>query len=390
MRKKIIVFFMLLSMVSFFSLYCSKTQQDFLKPKYEALSKEFNEKLKTIKTREQFNNLLKEREQKLLSLIKGVDEKKLSDNDKLILGKIYIETKNYDKAITLLKKLSTNLKLKKDAYKYIIEAYISKRDIINTSFYLDKVLKEIKDLKPFAPYFLIGGLNSKDPKKTVSYLNIAFKYRLNPPFSNYIGYAIDSYIKAKKLSPEEIQKLFKKMKTLYISDQRALKQIEKKETLLNLIGSQAKDINIKGDWINTSTPITIKSLKGKKYVVLEFWAPWCPHCRGSLPHMEKLYEENKSILQVIGVTSYYGSFSDGVKRIQNIDKPKELSLIKEFLKEQKITFPVIVTSDRSFSDSYGVDGIPTFVIISKDGKVLQRIVGARPDLYDTIRNIIKK
>ncbi len=390
MRKKIIVFFVLLSMVSFFSLYCSKTQQDFLKPKYEALSKEFNEKLKTIKTREQFNNLLKEREQRLLSLIKGIDEKKLSDNDKLILGKIYIETRNFDKALIILKELSLKPNLKKEAYRYIIEAYLNKRDVKNTSIYLDRVLKEMKDLKDFASYFLIGGLNSKDPKKTISYLNVAFKYRLDPPFSNYIGYAIESYIKAKNLSPSETKKLFEKMKTLYSSDRRALQQIVKKETLLNLIGSEARDIDIKGDWINTKKPVTLKSLNGKKYVVLEFWAPWCPHCRGSLPHMEKLYKENKAKLQIIGITSYYGSFSDGEKRIANIDKTKELSLIKEFLKKQGITFPVIVTSDRSLSESYGVEGIPTFVIISREGKVLQRVVGARPDLYDTIRNIIKK
>jgi len=107
-------------------------------------------------------------------------------------------------------------------------------------------------------------------------------------------------------------------------------------------------------------------------------------------NMEKLYEENKSKLQIIGITAYYGSFSDGEQRISNIDKTKELSLIKEFLKKRGITFPVIVTSDRSLSDSYGVEGIPTFVIISKDGKVLQRVVGARPDLYDMIREIIKK
>lgn len=390
MSKKITVFFVLLTMVSIFSLYCSKPPQDSLKPKYEALSKEFNEKLKTIKTREQFNNLLKERNQRLEALVKGVDENKISDNDKLILGKIYIETKKFDKAISLLNKLTSKPQLKKDAYKYIIEAYLSKRDVKNTSLYLDRVLKEIKDLKDFAPYFLIGGLNNREPSKIIEYLDIAFKYRLSPPFSNYIGYAIDSYIKAKKLSPEESKRLFTRMKNLYSSDQRALQQIEKKETLLSLIGSQARDIDIKGDWINTKNPITIKSLKGKKYVVLEFWAPWCPHCRGSLPHMEELYKNNKDKLQIIGITAYYGSFSDGTNRVSNISKEKEFALIKDFLKKQGITFPVIVTSDRSLSDSYGVEGIPTFVIISKDGKVLQRVVGARPDLYDMIREIIKK
>ena len=390
MRKKILVFFMLLTIVSIFSLYCSKTANDVLKPKYEALSKEFNEKLRTIRTREQFNNLLKERNQRLEALIKGIDENKLSDNDKLILGKIYIEIRKFDKAIQILKPLSNKDNLKKEAYQYIIEAYLNKRDVENTSIYLDKVKKEIKDLKTFAPYFLIGGLNSKDPKKVVSYLEIAFKYRLDPPFSNYIGYAIDAYIKVKKLSKEDSKKLFAKIKTLYRSDQKALQQIEKKETLLSLIGSQAKDITIKGDWINTKSPITIKSLNGKKYVVLEFWAPWCPHCRGSLPHMEELYKQNKSKLEIIGITAYYGSFSDGTQRVANIDKKKEYSLIKEFLKKQGITFPVIVTSDRSLSDSYGVEGIPTFVIISRDGKVLQRIVGARPDLYDMIRRIINE
>eukprot|EP00766_Chilomastix_caulleryi_P000574 gnl/Chilomastix_caulleri/1560.p1 GENE.gnl/Chilomastix_caulleri/1560~~gnl/Chilomastix_caulleri/1560.p1 ORF type:complete len:62 (+),score=9.26 gnl/Chilomastix_caulleri/1560:103-288(+) len=43
--------------------------------------------------------------------------------------------------------------------------------------------------------------------------------------------------------------------------------------------------------------ITIRSgefhFDGTKPTVLEFWAPWCPPCRGMVPHMNELFKQYK-------------------------------------------------------------------------------------------------
>ena len=42
--------------------------------------------------------------------------------------------------------------------------------------------------------------------------------------------------------------------------------------------------------------------KGKIYVI-EFWATWCPPCRGAIPHLSRLQRKYKDII-VIGVSAY--------------------------------------------------------------------------------------
>ena len=107
--------------------------------------------------------------------------------------------------------------------------------------------------------------------------------------------------------------------------------------------------------------------------------------------MIELYKKLKNKgLMVIGVTSYYGSFSDGEKTVRNTTKEQEKKLISEFLKKKKVNFPVMITESRELGDRYGVEGIPCFVLISREGKVLKRYEGAIPTLYGEIENIVTK
>jgi thiol-disulfide isomerase/thioredoxin len=391
MKKRVIVLMLFVLFTGIFSLYCSKPPENVLTKRFENLSKEMNQKLKTIRTREQYNNLLKDRENSLLQLSKEFENKKLSKNDKLTLGKIFIEIKRYDAAAKIFETLLKETEFKKKAIIGIIEVYLNKRDIQNTSKYLDIAKKEFKDnLKDFAPYFLIGGLNQRSKEKSIEYFEIAFKYRLTLPFSRYIGYGIDGYAEAKGLNKDDKLKLIEKIKTLYAGDPTVIKQLVKKEAVIKLIGGPAAEINVEADWINSVKPLTLSRLKGK-YIVLEFFAPWCPHCRNSLPHMIELYKKLKSKgLMVIGVTSYYGSYSDGEKKVGKVTKEKEFKLIKEFIERKKVNFPVMITKSRELGDKYGVEGIPCFILISKEGKVLKRYEGAIPTLYGEIEQIVTK
>jgi len=107
--------------------------------------------------------------------------------------------------------------------------------------------------------------------------------------------------------------------------------------------------------------------------------------------MIELYNKLKNKgLAVIGITSYYGSYSDDEKRVGKVSKEQEFKLIKEFLKKKNVNFPVMVTKSRKLGDAYGVEGIPSFILISKDGKVLKRYVGAVPSLYGEIEQIVTK
>lgn len=100
-----------------------------------------------------------------------------------------------------------------------------------------------------------------------------------------------------------------------------------------------------------------------KYTLVEFWASWCGPCRGSFPHLKKVYAAYKEKgFEIYGLSL-------------DTDKEKYLKASKE---EQ---IPWINTVDYAAFKSeaavtYGVSGIPYTLLIGNDGI----IVGAGNDI----------
>ncbi len=45
-----------------------------------------------------------------------------------------------------------------------------------------------------------------------------------------------------------------------------------------------------------SNPVLLSDYKGKKNVIVNFWATWCPPCKEEMPLFQKLYEQNRDEL----------------------------------------------------------------------------------------------
>lgn len=95
-----------------------------------------------------------------------------------------------------------------------------------------------------------------------------------------------------------------------------------------------------------------------KYVVVDFWASWCPDCRKDAPEIVRMYEHFHSKgVEFLGV-----SF--------DIDKEKWKNGI------EKLGIPYAQVSDlkrmkeSKVADAYGVKWIPSIYLIGPDGKVL--------------------
>ena len=124
------------------------------------------------------------------------------------------------------------------------------------------------------------------------------------------------------------------------------------------------------DGQNTS----LSSLRGK-VVVLDFWATWCPPCRRSLPHLQKMSADpelkNKGLV------------------VLAINQEEELSKIRPFMDEGHYTFNVLRDTDGAVSRAYNVEGIPTTVIIGRDGNVRNVFVGFAEDSVKQVDDAVK-
>lgn len=95
-----------------------------------------------------------------------------------------------------------------------------------------------------------------------------------------------------------------------------------------------------------------------KFTILEFWASWCGPCRAEIPNLKKAYDKYKSMgLEIVSVS---------------IDEQKESWL--KALKDEGPTPWINCIDQQAFKSenvkNYGISGIPSSFLISKDGVIM--------------------
>jgi peroxiredoxin/outer membrane lipoprotein-sorting protein len=116
---------------------------------------------------------------------------------------------------------------------------------------------------------------------------------------------------------------------------------------------------------------TLEDLRGKErrmermrgnVVLLDFWATWCGPCRDELPIIEKLHREFRDQgLVVLGVNA----------------EPTDVA--ERFARENRYTFPTLVDAKNALPEKYHVRGLPTVIIIDRDGRVATQFLGAKSE-----------
>lgn len=129
---------------------------------------------------------------------------------------------------------------------------------------------------------------------------------------------------------------------------------------------------------------SLESLDGKilrlsdfrgKAVLLNFWATWCGPCKIEMPWFVDLQNQYRSQgLQIVGVAMDDGSKED----------------IAKFAKDMGVNYPILIGKD-SVGDQYGgVPALPQSFLITRDGKIVDKIVGLRgkSEIEDAIKKTL--
>ena len=123
------------------------------------------------------------------------------------------------------------------------------------------------------------------------------------------------------------------------------------------------------------TTFDVASQKGD-VILLNVWATWCGPCRFETPELETLHQKYKARgLKVVGVS------------VDDTGVPA----VKQFVSDNKITYPIAVDADGKIANVLRTTVLPTSVLIGRDGKILWRKVGAvMPNELAAVDSVIEQ
>ncbi len=103
---------------------------------------------------------------------------------------------------------------------------------------------------------------------------------------------------------------------------------------------------------------------GQDVIILDFWATWCGPCREALPTLAKVASE----------------YHDRGVAFYAVDMGETAAEVQAYLDQSSLPLTVVMDSDGSVADAYGVEAIPQTVIIDRRGNVRFVHVGVSGDL----------
>jgi len=121
-------------------------------------------------------------------------------------------------------------------------------------------------------------------------------------------------------------------------------------------------------------PYALSDIKGK-YVLIDFWASWCPPCREENPKLVKTYAE----------------FKDKNFEILGVSFDREFDAWAKAVKDDNLTWKHVSDLqgwNNSAGQAYGVKAIPQNILVDPEGKVIARNLHGE-DLNNKLRELLK-
>lgn len=130
-------------------------------------------------------------------------------------------------------------------------------------------------------------------------------------------------------------------------------------------------------WLAPKTPrnkIVPTEMLGR-ITFVTFWATWCGPCRIELPELERLYKKyHDRGFNIIAIST---------------DEQSAQDQAKQFVRENKLTYPILWDPDGSYSTLLAVEALPTLLIVDRKGTIIEAHQGLNPRMQIEFGRIIE-
>ncbi len=119
--------------------------------------------------------------------------------------------------------------------------------------------------------------------------------------------------------------------------------------------------------------VRLSSFKDEKPVLLIFWATWCPHC----------------LKEIRNLIAYRNEIPESDLEIMAVNIEESEAKIGSYSKKYGINYTVVMDRDGRVSADYDVRGVPTIVLVGKDGKGVVADHGLSRSIKNAVGEIIR-
>jgi thiol-disulfide isomerase/thioredoxin len=120
-------------------------------------------------------------------------------------------------------------------------------------------------------------------------------------------------------------------------------------------------------------PADLKEFIGKKPVLMEFWATWCPNCKELEPNMARMHAKYGSQVEFVGVA---------------VSVNESPALVKKYVENHKLPWTELYDIKGNATDVYDVPATSYVVLVDKNGKVVYTGVGGKQDLEAALKKVM--
>jgi peroxiredoxin len=123
--------------------------------------------------------------------------------------------------------------------------------------------------------------------------------------------------------------------------------------------------------------VRLSELRGQ-VVMINFWATWCGPCRQEMPLLEQIHAK----YEPLGFT------------LLGVNVEPDSTPAQDWLKRVSVSFPILFDRENRVSEQFGVEAMPSTVLIDREGRVRHVHRGYKPGdestYADLIRSLVKE